>query len=209
MRTEIVDTSAFTEEYANKSDDELLCLIAERNTLLPQAVTALDREVQRRGLKRQNAARVKKRIDTLKARYEHGFLVHKLGAAENERGLKKFHGEEEPEYHRRYRSFDRVDILNAIDAERFKFKIWKTFRERTGHWPVLSISFHYLKALLLIGGMILAIVWMVHHDPGKSGWATFVMIAVFVLYYLLLDMVSRLMRRIDWKLFGQKSTDGK
>ncbi len=45
--------SSFSTEYAHKSDDELLCLLTERDTLLPEAAAALDAEVQRRGLDKQ------------------------------------------------------------------------------------------------------------------------------------------------------------
>jgi hypothetical protein len=69
-----MDLSDFTTTYAHVADDDLLCLWAERNTLVPEAITALDTEIQRRGLKKQNAARVKKRLDALAAREENGPL---------------------------------------------------------------------------------------------------------------------------------------
>jgi hypothetical protein len=53
-----MDLSEFAANYAHFGDDELLCLWADRNTLVPEAVIALDSELQRRGLKKQNATRV-------------------------------------------------------------------------------------------------------------------------------------------------------
>ena len=58
--------------YTQLGDDELLRLWADRNTLVPEAVIALDSEIQRRGLNKQNAARVKKRLDAV------GFSVSAL-----------------------------------------------------------------------------------------------------------------------------------
>ena len=40
----------FQQEYAGMSDDQLRAVVADRNDLVPEAVTALDREVQRRQL---------------------------------------------------------------------------------------------------------------------------------------------------------------
>jgi len=53
-----MDLSEFTTNYAHLSDDELLRLWADRNTLIPEAAIALDSELQRRGVNKQNATRV-------------------------------------------------------------------------------------------------------------------------------------------------------
>ena len=50
-----MDLSEFTSNYTHLSDDELLCLWADRSTLVPEASIALDTELQTRGLNRQNA----------------------------------------------------------------------------------------------------------------------------------------------------------
>ena len=63
-----MDLSEFTANYSQLGDDQLLCLWADRNALVPEATVALDSEIQRRGLKKENAERIKKRFDTLAAR---------------------------------------------------------------------------------------------------------------------------------------------
>jgi hypothetical protein len=63
-----MDLSELNANYAQLGDDQLLCLWADRNTLVPEAAMALDSELQRRGLKKENAARIKKRLDALAAR---------------------------------------------------------------------------------------------------------------------------------------------
>ena len=69
-----MDLSEFTANYAHLGDDELLCLWADRNTLVPVAATALEGELQRRGLNKQNSTRIKKRLDALAAREKKGRL---------------------------------------------------------------------------------------------------------------------------------------
>jgi hypothetical protein len=48
-----MDLSEFTPNYEQLSDDELLSLWAEKNTLVPEAIMALDSELQRRGLTKE------------------------------------------------------------------------------------------------------------------------------------------------------------
>lgn len=55
--------SAFTTNYAHLADDELFRLYAERNTLVPEAATALEMELRRRGLNKENADLAALRID--------------------------------------------------------------------------------------------------------------------------------------------------
>jgi hypothetical protein len=55
-----MDSSEFSATYANLLDDELLRLWADRNSLMPDAVMALGSELQRRGLNKDDAGRVKK-----------------------------------------------------------------------------------------------------------------------------------------------------
>jgi hypothetical protein len=42
---------AFQQEYAAMTDDQLLAVQADRQDLVPEAAVALDREVQRRGVR--------------------------------------------------------------------------------------------------------------------------------------------------------------
>jgi len=93
-----MDLSEFTANYAHLGDDELLCLWADRNTLVPEAAKVLDSELQRRGLNKQNATRVKKRFDALAAGEAKGPLVNQVTAAMYERNMRHFVGWEEPDH---------------------------------------------------------------------------------------------------------------
>ena len=99
-----MDLSEFTANYTQLGDDELLCLWADRSTLVPEAAMALDGEIQRRGLKKQNATRVKKRIDALAAREEKGPLATQVTTAKYERNMRHFVGWEEPKFYSPYGS---------------------------------------------------------------------------------------------------------
>ena len=57
--------SEFTTNYAHSSDDELLRLCAERNTLVPEAAAALEMELRKRGLNKENADPATLRIETV------------------------------------------------------------------------------------------------------------------------------------------------
>jgi hypothetical protein len=57
-----MDTAEFAANYSRSSNDQLLCLWADRNALVPQAVMALNSEIQRRGLKKENAERIKEAL---------------------------------------------------------------------------------------------------------------------------------------------------
>ncbi len=87
-----MDLSEFTANYQHLSDDELLCLWAERSTLVPEALLALDTEVQRRGLDKESAARLKKRLDQLAARERKGSISKQAAAADYERNMRHFDG---------------------------------------------------------------------------------------------------------------------
>ncbi len=77
-----MDHSVFAANYSQSADDQLLCLWADRNALVPEATVALDSEIQRRGLKKESAERIKKRFDTLAAREEKGPLGKQGGFGE-------------------------------------------------------------------------------------------------------------------------------
>src|SRR4051812_3141973 len=107
-----MDLSEFAANYTHFGDDELLCLWADRNTLVPEAAMALDSELQKRGLKKQDATRIKKRLDTLAARDEKGPLSKQVAAAKYERNMRHFAGWKEPEFYSPYRSSR--DIRNSF-----------------------------------------------------------------------------------------------
>ena len=111
--------SEFTANYADQSDDELLCLWADQQTLVPEAAMALDGELQRRGLNKQNAARIKKRLDALAAREAKGPLLNQVAAAKYEHNMRHFVGWKEPEFTSPYGG---RDIRTTFDYLRHKYK---------------------------------------------------------------------------------------
>ena len=111
IRVGIMDLSEFTENYSQLGDDQLLCLWADRNALVPEAAMALDSEIQRRGLKKENAERTKKRFDTLAARVEKGPLGKQVATAKYERNMRHFVGWQEPEF---ISSYGGRDIRNTF-----------------------------------------------------------------------------------------------
>jgi hypothetical protein len=128
-----MDLSEFTANYSQLGDDQLLCLWADRNALVPEAAIALDSEIQRRGLKKENAERIKKRFDTLAAREDKGPLGKQVATAKYERNMRHFVGWQEPEF---YSPYGNRDIRNTFAYIRHKYRVWKAFRNHTGHWPV-------------------------------------------------------------------------
>lgn len=192
------DLSEFSENYAHLGDDELLCLWADRNTLVPEAAIALDTELQRRGLKKQNAIRVKKRLDALAAREKKGLLVNQVAAAKYERNMRHFVGWEEPEFDSPYGS---RDIRNTFAYIRHKYRVWKTFRDHTGHWPAFSIWFYFLSWVAVLGVTSVAFVWIMERK-WREGWSIAAIVGCFLVLLTVRDYGARLMRKLDWKKFG-------
>lgn len=192
-----MDLSEFTANYAHFGDDELLRLWADRNTLVPEAVMALDSELQRRGLEKQNAIRVKKRLDTLAARKENGPITSQVAAAKYQRTMRHFVGWEEP----KFTWPAGRDIRTIFAPIRHKYRVWKAFREHTGHWPVFSIWFHFLSWLALFGFTASAFVWVVE-EKRDSSWAGFAVVGCVLALLGIRDLGARLMRKMDWKRYG-------
>jgi len=196
-----MDVFEFAANYTHFGDDELLCLWAERNTLVPEAVMALDSELQRRGLKKQNATRVKKRRDMLAAREENGPLGNQVAAAKYERNMRHFVGWEEPEFYSRYGG---RDIRNTFAYIRHKYRVWNAFRDHTGHWPVFSIWFHFLSWIAVFFFGVAAFFWAAERKwEGRWSFVAFVAVVGCVLVVFgLRDLGARLMRKLDWKRYG-------
>jgi hypothetical protein len=192
-----MNISDFVAQYAGLSDDELLCLWAERDTLVPEAVLALESEVQKRGLNTQNASRVKKRLDALASR--NGPLREQVAVANYERKMRNFHGWEEPEF---YSPYSGRDIRRTFSHLSHKYKVWKAFYEHTGHWPVLSIWYFFLS---WIGAVVLSlkcIFWIL--DRAGSRFVNEVAMIIFVLVLFgLRDLGARQIRKLDWKKYGE------
>jgi len=193
-----MDISEFTANYSQLGDDQLLCLWADRETLVPEAAMALDSEIQRRGLKKENAERIKKRLDTLAAREEKGSLEKQVATAKYERDMRHFVGWQEPEF---YAPYGGRDIGNTFAHIRHKYRVWKAFRDHTGHWPVFSIWFCFLSWMAVIGFALAAFVWV-----RERKWAATLAIPAVVGCVLVLvgarDLGARLIRKLDWKRFG-------
>lgn len=193
-----MDFSEFTANYAHLGDDELLCLWAERSTLVPEAVSALDSELQNRGLEKQNASRVKKRFDELAAREKNGPLVNQVAAAKYERNMRHFIGWEEPEF---YSPYGGRDIRSTFAFIRHKYRVWKAFRDHTGHWPVFSIWFYFLSWIVVVGIALAAFVWVEGHQSVGS-WSIVAVIGCVLGLLGARELGARLMRRLDWKRCG-------
>lgn len=191
-----MNVSDFAEEYALKADDELLCMWADRDTLVPEAVIALDSEVQRRGLNKQNAARIKKRFDAIAAR--EGSLGEQVAATKYERNMRRFVGWQEPDF---YSPYSGRDIRYTFGFIRHKYRVWKAFRDHTGRWPVLSIWFHFLSWIAVFA-LVVPIMLLVIAQNWGDGWGFAVVGAWFLVLLVARAAGARLMRKLDWKRCG-------
>jgi len=63
-----VDTAEFQASYEQMSNEELLCVAADRKDLLEEAGVALDAELVKRGLRKEDAKTFKRNVDRLSAR---------------------------------------------------------------------------------------------------------------------------------------------
>ena len=193
-----MDLSEFTANYAHLGDDELLCLWADRNTLVPEATIALDSELQRRGLNKQNATRIKKRFEILAAREAKGPLENQVTAAKYERNMRHFVGWEEPKFSS---SYGRRDIRTMFASIRHRYRVWKAFRDHTGHWPVFSIWFHFLSWLAVVGFSVSAFIW-VGERKWESNWIMFAVVGCILVVLGARELGARLVRKLDWKRYG-------
>lgn len=194
-----MNLSEFTANYAHLGNDELLCLWADRKTLVPEASMALDSELQRRGLNKQNATEVKKKLDALAAREAKGSLVsHKVLVANYERDMRHFVGWEEPKFYPPY--LPKNDIRNIFAYIGHKYRVWKAFREHTGHWPVFSICFHFLSWSAVIGFTLRGLIWV---RKREGGWSIVVVIGCVLVLLGARALGARLMRKLDWKRYGR------
>jgi hypothetical protein len=193
-----MDVSEFTANYTQLSDDELLCLWADQLTLVPEAVMALDSELQRRGLNKRNATRIKKRLDALAAREAKGPLLNQVAAVKYERNMRHFVGWEEPEFTSPYGS---RDIRTMLASFRHRYRVWKAFRDHTGHWPVFSIWFYFLSWSALFCFTAFAFVRVVGRKSASS-WMIFAVVGGVLALLAARELGARLMRKLDWKRYG-------
>ena len=193
-----MDLSEFTANYEQLSDDELLSLWAEKSTLVPEAIMALDSELQKRGLNKENANRVKKRLDTLAAGEKEGPLSKQVAEAKYERGMRRFVGWEEPEF---YSPYGRRDIRTMFASIRHRYRVWRAFRDHTGHWPVFSIWFHFLSWMAVLGATSVVFVWIME-QKWREGWSIAAFVGCFLVLLSVRDFGARLVRKLDWKIYG-------
>jgi len=112
----------------------------------------------------------------------------------------EFEGAREPKMENRFPPGKYGNLISAVEHERFKVRTWRDFRAHTGHWPLLSISFHFLLWLSLIAGIL--IFFRLTERTGWSGlnfWGAF-SIGV-VLWIVASQLGSAVIRKMDWKLF--------
>jgi hypothetical protein len=193
-----MDLSEFTANYSQLGDDQLLCLWADRNALLPEAVRALESEIQRRGLKKENAERIKRRFDRLAARDAKGRLGPQVATAKYERKMRHFVGWEEPEF---YSPYGGRDIRNSFAHIRHKYRVWKAFRDRTDHWPIFSICFCFLSWMAMFGLALAAFVW-VEERKWTGAWRMVAVLGCVFALFVARELGARLMRKLDWRRFG-------
>jgi sulfite exporter TauE/SafE len=112
--------------------------------------------------------------------------------------MRHFVGWEEPKFSSPYGS---RDVRTAFASIRHKYKVWKAFRDHTGHWPVFSIWFHFLSWLAVIGFAVSAFVWVVDR-PRESRWIMFAVAGVLLVLLGARELCARLMRKLDWKRYG-------
>ena len=198
LAAQVMDPSEFTANYEKLGDDELLCLWAERDTLVPVATMALDSELQRRGLNKQNATRIKKRFDTLAARVEKGPIAKQVAEAKYERNMQHFVGWGEPKF---YSPYGRRDIRTMFASIRHKYRVWRAFRDHTGHWPVFSMWFHFLSWTAVFGFALAAFAWIEEHRQA-GGWGVAAAIVCVLVLMGARELVARLVRKLDWKIYG-------
>jgi hypothetical protein len=84
---------------------------------------------------------------------------------------------------------------------RHKYRVWKAFREHTGHWPVFSIWFHFLSLLAVLGFTLSAFVW-VGERKWESSWIMFAVVGCVLVLLGVRELGVRLMRKLDWKRYG-------
>ena len=112
--------------------------------------------------------------------------------------MQHFVGWEEPKLSSPYGS---RDVRTAFASIRHKYKVWKAFRDHTGHWPVFSIWFHFLSWLAVIGFTVSAFVWVAERKR-ESRWTMFAVVGVLLVLLGARELGARLMRKMDWKKYG-------
>jgi hypothetical protein len=84
-----------------------------------------------------------------------------------------------------------------IDQIGFWNGVWKNFRARRGHWPVATITIHYLNHILLIAGVVL---FLVYTDGSywSSRMAWVVGGTLLIAYVIAIRWVKSIAWKCDW-----------
>jgi hypothetical protein len=113
----------------------------------------------------------------------------------------KFDGAREPKIESKFPVWKYGSLISTLELERFKFRVWRDFREHTGRWPVLSISFHCgLWAALVAGLVCFSNISTKHNWSGLKFWGAFALgVAVWIVVG---EIGAAAMRKLDWRLFA-------
>ena len=112
-----------------------------------------------------------------------------------------FQGDREPAFKSKYPYWLVGKGGYALELEAFKYRVWRTFRQHTGHWPIVSICFHFASVVGIIAGLIL---WdqTTTGWTGSEAWGTFAI--GLVLWIVVSEAGTIAARKLDWKLFDGK-----
>jgi hypothetical protein len=124
-----------------------------------------------------------------------------VASAKYERGMRHFIGWQEPEFYSPYSS---RDIRNSFAHFRHQYRVWKAFRDHTGHWPLFSICFYLLSWMAVFGLTAIAFVWTEARN-WTGAWTTVVVIGCVLVSVGLRELGARLMRKLDWERFKPRA----
>jgi hypothetical protein len=88
-----------------------------------------------------------------------------------------------------------------IDQISFWNGVWKKFRAQRGHWPVVTMTIHYLNYILLVAG---AVLFLVYTD--RSDWSsrkTWVVGSILLIAYVI---AIRWAKSVAWKYDWNSAT---
>ncbi len=121
-----------------------------------------------------------------------------MASAKYERNMRHFVGWQEPEF---YSPYGYRDVRNTFAYFRHRYRVWKAFRNHTGHWPIFSIWFYFLSGTAVFGFAVAALIW-VGERKWESSWITFVVVGCVLVLLGARELGVRLMRKLDWKRYG-------
>jgi hypothetical protein len=121
-----------------------------------------------------------------------------VATAKYERNMRHFVGWREPEF---YSPYGGRDIRSTFAYFRHKYRVWKAFRNHTGHWPVFSIWFYFLSWMTVFGLALAAFFWA-EARKWAGAWAIVAVVGCVLVLIGARELGARLIRKLDWKRFG-------